>query len=370
MSIAQHIRSITAILKYGDFKSAKTIFMDKDISEEMVDRYFKEFKSLKDRITDLNKKNIDWWAKHPFEDFAEFIDNLQQIPSKNVEKKLKKMEGAEFIIENKDWRVYQITTHEAAKLYGSGTKWCITQATSNHFDDYIKENNFYFIISKNRPDTDHWYKICLQVDTRIERTYWDATDKNFREIPEDELNIPDFKVEKAQYRIQINKDGKDTLISIKEFQESVHATIQGDLDLPNIKMLPDYLTVDGELDLSNNPYIDELPDNLIVTGILDIRVTGITHLPSTLKAMSIECDDSDISSIPDNFKVEGYLSLNQCTKLEKLPKNLSTGGDLYLHGTSIKELPEDLDVGGYIYVTRWAQAQINIPEKFKDSIRN
>lgn len=35
------------------------------------------------------------------------------------------MEGAKLVYEDNEWAVYEITTHKAAVLYGSGTKWCI-----------------------------------------------------------------------------------------------------------------------------------------------------------------------------------------------------------------------------------------------------
>jgi len=46
-----------------------------------------------------------------------------------------------------------------------------------------------------------------------------------------------------------------------------------------LKMLPDNLTIVGNLNVSNNPDFKQLPKNLKVTGILDITNTGITNVP-------------------------------------------------------------------------------------------
>jgi len=43
--------------------------------------------------------------------------------------------------------------------------------------------------------------------------------------------------------------------------------------------LPDNLTVNGNLNLSNNPDFKQLPKNLKVNGVLDITNTGITNVP-------------------------------------------------------------------------------------------
>jgi hypothetical protein len=44
-------------------------------------------------------------------------------------------------------------------------------------------------------------------------------------------------------------------------------------------MLPDNLTIVGNLNVSNNPNFKQLPKNLKVTGVLDITNTGITSVP-------------------------------------------------------------------------------------------
>ena len=58
-------------------------------------------------------------------------------------------------------------------------------------------------------------------------------------------------------------------------------TITNNVNISNtgLKMLPDNLTVNGNLNLSNNPDFKQLPKNLKVTGVLDITNTGISNVP-------------------------------------------------------------------------------------------
>ncbi len=59
--------------------------------------------------------------------------------------------GAELICETDDWKVYHITTFEAAQKYGRDTTWCIT-GISSYGDRYWKQYTgqgvkFYFLIT-------------------------------------------------------------------------------------------------------------------------------------------------------------------------------------------------------------------------------
>ena len=56
---------------------------------------------------------------------------------------------------------------------------------------------------------------------------------------------------------------------------------------------------------------------------------------------------TDITKLPDNLRVEGYLDLRG-TPITKLPDNLSVGGSLEIRRTRVKELPKSLKVKGQI----------------------
>jgi CRISPR/Cas system endoribonuclease Cas6 (RAMP superfamily) len=185
----------------SDFKTTEKKFLDQKIPVEDIKEYLAIFKELRDRnkIKKADEKNIDFWGKKSWEDFKGFVDSLRTEKSKTEEKKIAKMEGAELLTENKLWSVYQMTTHKACQIYGSGTKWCITQDSDTDWKDYSQKNNIYFIISKIRPKEDPWYKIALLVDRKGEVTYWNALDEPYAELPKGfNFNIPKFKTEKAK----------------------------------------------------------------------------------------------------------------------------------------------------------------------------
>ena len=206
----------------SDFKTAKNIFI-KDIidanksfrqidnveTEAWVDEYIKKFKEVKNKnkIKNINEKNIDYWAKKSFKEFTTFVDELLEKPTKTELKKQQQwkmsVNGATKVAEDSEWVVFKIDTYEAATALGT-KNWCIVRD-----EDYWYEydvggretnpecpNNFYFALSKTKSYAvkeitsskivyeDPYHKLAIQVapnDTII----WDAHDNNhkFNTIP-------------------------------------------------------------------------------------------------------------------------------------------------------------------------------------------
>jgi hypothetical protein len=68
-----------------------------------------------------------------------------------------KAEGAEYVINDPDFKILRLKTHEAACHYGSGTKWCTAGRDSKGtFDHYAQQGDLYVIIAKNRKFQMHY----------------------------------------------------------------------------------------------------------------------------------------------------------------------------------------------------------------------
>jgi hypothetical protein len=179
------LKSILQKIILADFKTTKKKFIDQGIEEDQIDTYFEDFKFLKDhnKIRSIEDKNIDNWGKKPWEEFVEFVDELKTEKSKSEEIREMKKEGAELVAEDDNWRVYKITTYEASRTYGSG-KWCITR-DEKWWKKYNRRSQFYFMLSKTRPENDTWHKIALQLGKNGKKTYWDNTDTSHKKLPSD-----------------------------------------------------------------------------------------------------------------------------------------------------------------------------------------
>jgi len=350
-----------------DFKTAAKKFQDQGISKEDVEQYFADFKSLKNqKIQRPEDKDIDQWAKKPWEEFKEFIDSLKTAVTKTHAKRMVKAEGAELVAEDPNWYVYKITTHKACMTYGSGTKWCITTPGGERWEQYAQKNNFYFIISKILPEEDPWHKIALQYGLDGTATYWDAEDREHKEIPS-HLNPPKFKPGIPKRDLYVN--GKIT--TVEEIENSKSLIVKGDLDLTgrhisklpkmleverdlilsgtNVTELPENLSVGEDLRLENSKVIS-LPKGLEVGGNLFLENSKITSLPKDLVVgMRISLGNSGITTFPEGFEVMDGLSLSY-TNITSLPKNFSVGRDLDLSNSKVEKLPEGLHVEGSLYL--------------------
>ncbi len=113
-----------------------------------------------------------------FQTIAEVREKVRQ---KKEEKKAKKQRN--LVYQDKDWVVISPKSHLASCVYGSGTKWCVTMKDySHHWDRYSKNATFFFIIDKNKDDSDNLYKVAFRKIGRSGKVeLWDAKDYEFSE---------------------------------------------------------------------------------------------------------------------------------------------------------------------------------------------
>lgn len=178
------IAALKKIIILADYTSVKKKWVD-SAEEAEIKEYIDRFKKLKDqhRITDTQKKDINYWGKKEFSEFKEFVETTTKTKSKRELKKIKyqepqKVPGAELVAQNADWLVYEIETYQAAKILGT-REWCIVRDIS-HWYDYTENDNpthrFYFVISRNRPE-DRWHKIAAVINSDGRKSAFDALDK-------------------------------------------------------------------------------------------------------------------------------------------------------------------------------------------------
>ena len=120
----------------------------------------------------LSKKDINQYR------FQEFIDTIEDYGDTKSEERSKLKEGTERIYEDNKILVVKPLTKESSCYYGSGTKWC-TAATEygNRFEQYKSQGALYYLINKNMPPTNDYYKIAIHYDSKNDRmTLYDAKD--------------------------------------------------------------------------------------------------------------------------------------------------------------------------------------------------
>ena len=158
--------------------------------------YYDKYNLIKSKITDPEYKDIYRMMKKDLDEVEDYIDELSKKQS-NMDLRREAKKGAKLIYNQNGWKVYRITTYEAAVYYGSNTKWCITGRYDDHesrgkeyFDNYIKDNDldggYYFYIKNDNE------KYCLlrKKNGKI-HSIWNASDRTI--YPDDiKTIIPDF----------------------------------------------------------------------------------------------------------------------------------------------------------------------------------
>lgn len=125
-------------------------------------------------------------------------------------------------------------------------------------------------------------------------------------------------------------------------------TISGsDLSNSSLKYLPDDLTVTGDLNVSGTK-LKALPRNLNVQGSLYLANTNIKELPAGLQVKgNLGLSGTKITSLPDGMTV-GNLDISN-TPISKLPNKLKVTESLRINGTGITVLPNDMVVTKVYY---------------------
>ena len=164
------------LIKEG-FKEKESLFLSQGIDPQQVTEYINLFKELKLR-NKIPKDKIDIDGYKTFDELKSVVDEYKGVKSGKELKAEAKINGAEKVFENDQWKVYWIKTVEASKLLGKGTKWCISAENDNAFDRYNKKNNIYILINNNEK-----YAVIVNVNGEI--ITYNSADKvisNFTEL--------------------------------------------------------------------------------------------------------------------------------------------------------------------------------------------
>ena len=155
---------------------------DQEVLRDFLgDEYYDKYTLIKNKIKDLNYKDIYKLIKRDPNEVKSYIDSFKSNRDRSASTK---QYGAKLLYSYKEWNVYRITTYDAAVLYGKNTKWCISGRYPQYegrgeyyFYDYIESKNldggYYFFI--NKLNATEKYCILQDVNKHI-RFIWDSAD--------------------------------------------------------------------------------------------------------------------------------------------------------------------------------------------------
>jgi hypothetical protein len=141
-------RKLTTPLTYKTLKEFVTFFHNSPSKFSKPDIY--QYKNEQDILSDL----------------SEYSNKLSRSEMKDL--------GAIVVDETPQYKIIIPTSHQAAKMYGSGTKWCITSEQPGAFINYTQTDQLYIVIIKDMSmirlrDVKKYHKIAILMPYNVIR---------------------------------------------------------------------------------------------------------------------------------------------------------------------------------------------------------
>ena len=162
--------------------------------EDLANRFLAVKNKLKAPENDLY-----YWIKNKTpHDLWQTLINIEAAQSDKQHNKEQVRKGAQLVGETVHWKVYHITSYEAASVYGRDTKWCITGINGwgdFYWKDYKgKGADFYFLITTENYDPralDSKFAIAVYPE---DKTYEAFNQKDGQVLIEDIKYIDEVKI--------------------------------------------------------------------------------------------------------------------------------------------------------------------------------
>lgn len=154
-------------------------------------------------------------------------------------------------------------------------------------------------------------------------------------FPYDKFYIKDHKI--------VCDDGLtiDSTIPLEKLPDNLQLNYLSIMRDSKLNVLPNDLTVNNLT--INTKLINKLPHNLIVINRLDASFSNITELPDDLRVNYLDMQHSSkLKYISENIKYFIYLNISFCNNIKKLPDDLVISDILNISFSSIRKLPNNL----------------------------
>jgi len=247
-------------------------------------------------------------------------DALAQVaPEESKRQKIRELKEGVLILENPPYKVIKITDEPGAIHWGQDTGWCTK--FPDYANSYLKDGPLYVVLKDNEKFAQIHFPTGQYMDVR-DNYLSDAEMKKISPSLNKLLNTdPDLKHDAAvKYYAKTHQP--------KEFAERLRGIG----------------TVDGDLDLSDFPDLDEIPEGLTIKGYLNVSDTNIKKLPNNL-TVNEPVLSKNIEELPEKMTILNDLYLKD-SSVKRIPPGVKIHGDLFFGG----EIPEGFEIGGSLYV--------------------
>lgn len=226
-----------------DYKTSAKKFIDGGNDPELVKSILLQFRQIQPRISDINLKNIDWWAKNrTFQHLRDYVANFEGIPTKN--QMGKKTGRSRNLIENGEWLIVIPLDKDASCFHGKTTDWCTTKPFRGYYEEYFYDNRITLIYCLQKSSGNKW--AIAAHNKHLESTeYFDVNDKPLsKEEFETQTKLTVDKIlsiafgEDVQTEVETSRTNyRDALARIKQLLREVEQTNKQNSEIENLLWL-------------------------------------------------------------------------------------------------------------------------------------
>lgn len=138
-----------------DYKTSAKKYVASGIDADNVTTMLSKFRQIQPRISDINLKNIDWWASNrTFKQLADYVNNFEGIPTKS--QMGKKTGRSHNLVENDQWLIVVPLDKDASCFHGKTTDWCTTKPFKSYYEDYFYSRDITLIYCIQKKNGSKW----------------------------------------------------------------------------------------------------------------------------------------------------------------------------------------------------------------------
>jgi len=191
-------------------------------SDEEIKHLISRFHSIQQRLS-VDKRDINQYKT--IDELKLVLSNISNI-SNTRQRKDSKVQGRKLIYENEDYKVYEISTHDACVLLGSSTKWCITQKNDEDWLDYETTSKFLFAISKQPEKYKEYNFEKIAFELTFEKNRLNPFELQSQLVIWDSINT---EYSTAEFERGLNNPNFDQLYDVYNFVKNLHQNSQPSL---------------------------------------------------------------------------------------------------------------------------------------------
>ena len=252
-------------------------------------------KFFQNNLSKYDKKDLSDYVGGDFDDdFVNYTIKLREEKT-NREKKEEIKKNTKRIFENDKVLIVKPLSFESSCYYGAGTKWCTTMRDNpSYYNDYSSRGGLYYIILKDVPPENQFYKIALFLsyykNNLMEGEWFDSKDD--RLTPGEIKMFMTFVPDEA-FRLILTENKPDILNSLVNEMENrnTNSILNYGLTMP-YKLYGYQLLFDYDFEFEDWDY-DE--NSLYITFAFNVKYEGY-RLPNSNELHTWDLPDEDVSS--------------------------------------------------------------------------